>query len=123
MQSGGNAPAAHWAAWADALPVLVAKAPTLASKALAQLEGRAPPAECIAAAAAAATLLQTQGFQECPSWSALALGARPSLTNSADTDAMMGEADSGEFKARVAVSCRFRSRNSFSEPCVVAFLV
>ena len=72
-----TAPAAYWAAWADALPVLGERAPALAEACVRQLEGRDAETTCLRSAAVARNLLQAEGWQECPSWRAIADGARP----------------------------------------------
>eukprot|EP00439_Symbiodinium_sp_Y106_P083243 s600_g23.t1 len=74
-----TAPAAYWAAWADAIPVIGERAPALAEACVRQLEGRdtALEATCLRSAAVARNLLQAEGWQECPSWRAIADGARP----------------------------------------------
>ena len=50
-----TAPAAYWAAWADALPVIDARAPDFARRCLAALEDRGGEADCLREAAAART--------------------------------------------------------------------
>ena len=55
------------------------RAPALAEACVRQLEGRdtALEATCLRSAAVARNLLQAEGWQECPSWRAIADGARP----------------------------------------------
>ena len=66
-----TAPAAYWAAWADALPVVGERAPALTEACVRQLgAGRLRPA-------AAAPRLRAEGWQVCPSWRTIADGARP----------------------------------------------
>ena len=72
-----TAPAAYWAAWADAIPVIGERTPALAEACVRQLEGRDTEATCLRSAAVARNLLQAEGWQECPSWRAIADGARP----------------------------------------------
>ena len=70
--------AAYWAAWADALPVLQRKLPTLAARALEQLElGARSTWPCACAAHDAAVNLHAAGFGNIPSWRDLRDGARP----------------------------------------------
>ena len=73
-----TAPAAYWASWADALPVLAGKSNALASLALTRLDdaGRTPPV-CLAEAEAARTFLSNEGAQNLPTWREAALGAKP----------------------------------------------
>ena len=74
-----TAPAAYWAAWADALPVMASKAPTFAT-AFTHLLAEAidiPP--CFQEAADSLSLLQGEGFNTCPDWHSLLSGARPPL--------------------------------------------
>ena len=52
-------------------------APALAEACVRQLEGRDTEATCLRSAAVARNLLQAEGWQECPSWRAIADGARP----------------------------------------------
>ena len=67
-------PAACWAAWADALPVLRQRYPEAADRLLHDLtEARDPP--CLQAAAAAAVRLDEAGWADRPGWEACAGGA------------------------------------------------
>lgn len=66
------APAAYWAAWADALPVLQQRRPQAAGQCAADLlQGLAGPTACLREAAHAATDLTAQGWAACPAWAAL----------------------------------------------------
>ena len=72
------APAAYWAAWADALPVLRLRRPEAAARCLAELEaGPASFALCLRAAAAAGAHLTHAGWEGGPMWSAIHDGLRP----------------------------------------------
>ena len=70
-------PAAYWAAWADILPIIAERAPTLAARALEELERRDSPVHCARQAAAAEAAVTRPAFQDKPSWRDLADGARP----------------------------------------------
>ena len=78
-----TAPAAYWAAWADALPVIDARAPDFARRCLAALEDRGGEADCLREAAAARDLLAAEGWHDCPTWSSILQGARPTPANDA----------------------------------------
>ena len=75
------APAAYWAAWADALPVLRLHRPEAAARChrcLAELEaGPASFALCLRAVAAAGAHLTHAGWEGRPMWSAIHDGLRP----------------------------------------------
>ncbi len=80
-----TSPAAYWAAVADVLPVLRARLPSLAARALEQLQqADQPSAPGLKAAREAAEHLQQRGYQELPTWQALWDGERP--PNPAETD-------------------------------------
>ena len=68
------APAAYWAAWADALPVLRQRYPDAADRLVRELEG-APSAPCLHAAAEAAHQLTAEGWESRPDWESCARGA------------------------------------------------
>ena len=73
-----TAPAAYWAAWADALPVLRARRPDAAARCLAELAaGPAAAATCLRAAAEAGGVLDDAGWQGRPSWHDVHNGVRP----------------------------------------------
>ena len=72
-----TAPAAYWASWADALPMLKARLPDLATRAVQALDGGAASGTCLDEVVAAARLLDHEGFLRRPSFAALADGARP----------------------------------------------
>ena len=71
---------AHWASWADSLPVIGARHPHLLASILPALQGVAPASPAVTAANLASAVLTNSGFGP-PSWLALAEGARPPLTN------------------------------------------
>ena len=67
---------AYWASWADCLPMMREGHPEVAREFVTRLEA-AVETQCLGAAATAArNLAGTHGFEP-PSWTALALGARP----------------------------------------------
>ena len=72
-----TAPAAYWAAWADALEMLHARQPQWATRFCNELQHEEPEAECLREAASAGRLLDEEGWQERPSWQHLLAGARP----------------------------------------------
>ena len=67
-------PAAYWAAWADALPVLRQRYPDAAARLVQELEGE-PAAPCLRAAAEAARQLAAEGWTSRPEWASCARGA------------------------------------------------
>ena len=70
-------PAAYWAAWADALPLLHARWPQVTAQVLATLRAAQEPAQpSLLALRRAANLLVQEGFQG-PSWEDLLAGATP----------------------------------------------
>ena len=74
---------AHWASWADALAVIRARHPDVATRLIEELEGRRDTSFLRAAAEARRTLTRTSSFEP-PSWHAVADGARPQLRDPAD---------------------------------------
>ena len=72
-----TAPAAYWAAWMDALPVIRSRLPGAADRCLAALEqGAEGTIPCLREAATAKNL-QREGWEACPGWHAAYEGARP----------------------------------------------
>ena len=81
---------AYWAGWADALPVIQARCPEAAQSCVAALEQpHASTAPCLRSAADAKATLQAEGWTDCPSWSALAGGARPNAPD--ENEAGLGD--------------------------------
>ncbi|CAK0885381.1 unnamed protein product, partial [Prorocentrum cordatum] len=78
LQSAARtSPAAYWGAWADALHMLHQRRPVEAAAIRDLLDGTRPGRRGnLAAAAAAAQLLETEGFRR-PSWTDLLQGLRP----------------------------------------------
>ena len=76
------APAAYWAAWADALPVMLQRRPDAARRCAHKLAlGGVSAAPCLRAAAAAGDMLLAEGWVERPEWDSgvgfLLRGAQP----------------------------------------------
>eukprot|EP00973_Karenia_brevis_P072450 10064303-Karenia_brevis.AAC.1 len=57
-----TAPAAYWASWADALPMLAARMPGLASKAVELLHANTESNTCLDAVRTAACQMDVEGF-------------------------------------------------------------
>ena len=73
-----TAPAAYWAAWADALPAIRDRLPGCAENYVVMLETDAEDAaHCLAEAARERRSLQAEGWSECPTWRVVLEGARP----------------------------------------------
>ena len=72
-----TAPAAYWASWADALPMVKARAPGVAADCVAALNTHAQQSGCLAEARDAGELLTRKGFLQRPSWQDLLDGQRP----------------------------------------------
>ena len=103
-----TAPAAYWAAWADALPVMRARAPDFARRCEATLEnGASLEAPCLHEAVEARELLREAGWQACPTWRALLEGARPPPAD----DARPGDWPHGwQMRASRILNTHFRER-------------
>ena len=71
------APAAFWASWADALPMIAERNPAVAAEVVDQLSSQEPLQGCLQELRAASVLLDMQGFQLRPSWVELRDGKRP----------------------------------------------
>lgn len=70
--------AAYWASWADALEMIRARNPSIATEILQALQAEDPPAHgCLHEARHCAEILSREGFDACPSWPDLADGLRP----------------------------------------------
>ena len=72
-----TAPAAYWAGWADALPVLRQRLPEFAETCVRLLAKGGGGAPSLQRAAEARTLLQTEGWHTCPAWRDIVEGTRP----------------------------------------------
>ena len=71
-----TAPAAYWAGWADALPVLRRRLPAFAESCADSLAEGGRQSASLEPAAAARALLQDEGWHACPEWRAVLEGAR-----------------------------------------------
>ena len=72
-----SAPAAYWAAWADALLVMGARLPVFAAHCVETLQRGGAEMACLRHAADARTLLLTEGWEACPTWQDVAGNQRP----------------------------------------------
>ena len=73
-----TAPAAYWAAWSDMLPELRKRDRAIAQELCGELDaGASSSAPCLQEAAAAATLLEQEGWETRPTWQELMRGAQP----------------------------------------------
>ncbi len=89
-----TAPAAHWASWADCLPMIQARHPGLAERLVGALDDEAGGQSASAISARAClTALQAEGFDLHPGWRELRAGARPPPPPNRD----LGEADWSEW--------------------------
>ena len=92
-----TSPAAYWASWADALPVLRARSPTSSNGILDALaRGRTEGAACLREATACRQTLVDEGFDDCPTWRQLWDGMRPDQLEA--TRAATNEAEPGEWR-------------------------
>ena len=76
-----TAPAACWASWSDAIPVLQHKSPRLASMIAHALESNTQVASCFREVQQCREHLMSRGFRACPSWQELARGVRPEVVS------------------------------------------
>ena len=98
--------AAYWAAWADALPVLISKLPEDARSLQRQLESPQCLSPCLREARSAAQVLSAEGFNALPSWQSLVDGCRPPIPG-INEEAELGDWPHGwQFYAN-------RTRNTF----------
>ena len=77
------APAAFWASWADALPMLQTRCPTLAAWLVADLSDRGSAVPIVREFQVARDMLTSEGFQRLPPWTELQAGARPDSVTAA----------------------------------------
>ena len=79
LRSAGRcARAAYWASWADAIPMIGQRNPTVAHEVVASLSGDAALVEdCLAQPHECAQTLDREGFRWRPTWSELLAGFRP----------------------------------------------
>ena len=76
------APAAHWASWADALPMLETRLPQVA-QIVRQLDSAQAPG-CLGELQRATVVLDTGGFVTRPTWSELRAGTRPTPASASE---------------------------------------
>ena len=124
-----TAPAAYWAAWADALPVIDARAPDFARRCLAALEDRGGAADCLREAAAARDLLAAEGWHDCFTWSSILQGPHGSQMHASHSQHTLSRQRAtaryaAEFPSASALPSRAtrapgsrRSRRSRPPPC------
>ena len=79
LRSAGRcARAAYWASWADAIPMISHRNPTVANSVVESLSGDAAPQEdCLAQLHECGQTLDREGFHWMPTWSELRAGTRP----------------------------------------------
>ena len=70
-------PAAHWAAWADVLPIIAERAPELGDRVLQELEAEESSVPSVRRAHAAERAVTQPEFRAKPTWQELVDGARP----------------------------------------------
>ena len=70
-------PAAHWAAWADILPIFAERVLELLARVQPDLDRQQSRVPCVAAALAAERAITNDHFTENPSWRQLLDGERP----------------------------------------------
>ena len=70
-------PAAHWAAWADVLPIIAERAPELGARVLQELEAEESSVPSVRRAVAADRAVAQPEFRAKPTWQELVDGARP----------------------------------------------
>ena len=77
------APAAYWASWADALPMLETRLPQVAQIVTRQLDSVQAPG-CLGELQRATVVLDTGGFVTRPTWSELRAGTRPTSVSASE---------------------------------------
>ena len=91
-QAVRTAPAACWAAWADALVVLAARSPAFAAWTLRALSGEHAPA-CLREAADGRSLLVAEGWSETPAWDEFARGPHRARRTTQTSSSVNGDMD------------------------------
>ena len=79
------APAAYWASWADALPVLHARFPARADAICSELDSATPTRPCLVQAADSRLVLIQEGYQA-PTFGDVMHGTRPAPPQAEDVD-------------------------------------
>ena len=80
------APAAFWAYWADAMPMLSERLPTLTDQVIEHLENGGVGCRCLQELTESTLRLDRSGFINRPEWSPLREGVRPPALSSAEPD-------------------------------------
>ena len=107
------APAAFWASWADAFPMISARLPSLGEEILEVMTGE-QAGGCIDERVSAAGQLDRGGFLQRPDWLQLRAGARPPVA----LDAEPGEWQHGwQFHASSPLEHHFRETVLLARPC------
>ena len=98
---------AHWASWADCLPMIYERHPEIVRVILGSLTEPNPPPSLESVARAARNLEGVEGFEP-PSWEALALGERP-LRREPDSFEPGGDRHGWQHEAAARVERHFRA--------------
>ena len=107
-------PAAYWASWADALPMVHELLPGVAQNAVTAFEGDGELEGCLGELRVAAVGLDRQGFLSRPQWRALQKGARPPPLH----DTGPGKwAHGWQYHAASASEYHFRKSVVFAQSC------
>ena len=107
-----TAPAAYWASWADALPMLSARLPELTDRVEAILN--ANPQGCLRDLDEAAGILDRSGFVGRPSWRELRVGVRPPQPSGVEP----GEWQHGwQYHGSSSLEYHFRESVVFAQSC------
>ena len=105
------APAAFWASWADALPMIAERDPAVATEVVDKLPSQEPLHGCLQELREASVLLDMQGFQQRPSWVELCDSKRPPECSARDR----GEWPHGwQYWASSISDSRFRKLSMFA---------
>ena len=109
-----TAPAAFWASWADALPMIATRLPVAAAHIVHSLTREEGSEGCVGELQEAASRLDREGFVMRPDWTALRDGARPPVVMSAEP----GEWQHGwQYHASSASEHNFRETMVLSSAC------
>ena len=107
-------PAAFWASWADALPMLSNRLPTLTDQVENELETGVGGTPCMLELSAATHTFDRSGFVDRPGWHQLRMGGRPPLVASSEP----GEWQHGwQFHASSPLEHHFRETVILAKSC------
>ena len=110
------APAAFWASWVDALPMLSQRLPALTDQIMQSLDS-VHDGGCLEQLQAAGLSLDRGGFLRRPEWAQLRAGARPPLTPSAEP----GEWQHGwQYHASSPLEHHFRETVILAQSCATS---